>query len=239
MPLIPYPNVPQVDGVPTLARSAKSAVAGSVALGALSGVLWRVLQTRFRWGIYDSDGKALADPSLFTGMIGDAVGALGVLGDTTMSTSAVEFVKEMKVSDFPVEKGSFADYNKVEMPATPTVTLCLSGTESARADFLNAIDAATKSTDLYSVVTPEVTYANYSIDRYSYSRRQARGATLLIVELALREIRQVESTKTTVENKQVDAPKTADATPTVDAGKVQPATPKQSTLKSIFVKLGL
>lgn len=239
MPLIQFPNVPQVDGVPAIARSARASVAGTVALGALSGGLWRVLQTRFRWGVYDSNGKALADPSLFTGLLGDAIGALGVLGDTTMSTHSVEYTKEMKVSDFPVEKGSFADYNKVEMPATPTVTLCLSGTESARADFLNAIDTATKSTDLYSVVTPEVTYAGYSIDRYSYSRRQARGATLLVVELSLREIRQVESTKTTVENKQVDAPKTPGAAPTVDAGKVQPAAPKQSTLKSIFVKLGL
>ena len=239
MPLIQYPDVPQVPGVPALARSSASQIRNTVALGALSGVLWRVLQTRFRWGVYDPDGKPLADPSLFTGILGDAVSALGLLGDTTMSTSSVDYVKEMKVSDFPVEKGSFADYNKVEMPATPVVTLCLSGTESARASFLNAIDAAVKSTDLFSVVTPEVTYANYSIDRYSYSRRQSRGATLLFVELALREIRQVESAKTTVENPQVDSPKTPGAAPATDAGKVQPKTPEQSTLKKAAIKLGL
>jgi hypothetical protein len=36
-----------------------------------------------------------------------------------------------------------------------------------------------------------INYVNYSIERYRYARRASAGATLLIVEVSLKEIRQV------------------------------------------------
>jgi hypothetical protein len=108
-----------------------------------------------------------------------------------LSTFSFDYIREAKVSDFPIELGSFAAYNKVQNPANPMVTLILDGTENDRTTFLTAMESAVASTDLYSVVTPEVVYVNYSIERFSYSRKASKGATLLYVEVSLKEIRQI------------------------------------------------
>ena len=235
MPNIPFPDVPKFPGVPSLPRSPKFPPLVRSGLGLVQGMLWRVFQVQTRWGIFDSKGKPLGDPAKFTGLVGNALDAAGL--GSTLSTNSVDYSKETKVSDFPIEQGSFASYNKVETPASPIVTLCLTGSENNRRTFLEAIDKAVKSTDLYSVVTPEVTYIDYSIERYNYSRRSSKGATLLIVEITLKEIRQVSALYTTSNKGQVDKPKEAGATPQADNGKVQAQTPKPSTLKSIANKL--
>jgi hypothetical protein len=235
MALIPFPNVPKLPGVPALPRSPNFPPLLRAGLGLVQGMLWRIFQVQTRWGIWDSKGKPLGDPSKFTGPIGNALEAAGL--GSTLSTGSVEYSKETRVSDFPIERGSFASYNKVEQPASPTVTLCLTGSEKNRRTFLEAIDKACKSTDLYSVVTPEVTYVNYSVERYDYSRRSSKGATLLIVDITLREIRQVSAQYTQSNKGQVDQPKEAGATPQADNGKVQAQTPPKSTLKSLADKL--
>jgi hypothetical protein len=235
MPLIPFPDIPQLPGVPALPRSPKFPPLVRAGLGLVQGALWRVFQVQTRWGVFDSQGKPLGDPAKFTGLIGNALDAAGL--GSTLSTDAVEYSKETRVSDFPLERGSFASYNKVETAASPTVTLCLTGSESNRSTFLDAIDKASKSTDLYSVVTPEVTYIDYSIERYNYQRRSSKGATLLLVEITLKEIRQVSAQYTQANKGQVNAPKDAGATPAADNGKVQAKTPDTSTLKSLANKL--
>ena len=228
-------NVPKLPGVPAIPRSAKFPPAARVALGLLQGALWRIFQVQNQWGIFDSKGKPLADPRRFQGLAGDL---LNTLGGTTVSTGALDYSKETKVADFPVERGGFASYNKVETAAAPVVTLCMNGNEGDRKKFLDAIDKATKSTDLYSVVTPEVTYIDYAIERYNYQRRSSKGATLLIVDISLKEVRQVSAQYTqSNKNGQVGDTKEAGATPQVDSGKVQAQTPKASTLKSLADKL--
>jgi len=234
MPLITYPNVPRSPGVPLVPRSLNFSAVPTVALGAIQGALWRALRVS-NWGIYDSKGKALGDPAMFTGILNSVIESIGLGLSSTWSTDSVDYNKETSVSEFPVERGGFAAYNKVEHPATPTVRLCLQGTEAQRTTFLNAIDKATKSLDLYSVVTPEVKYLNYSVERYDYQRRANRGATLLIVSLMLKEVREVSAQFTIT--KQVNKPKESGATPQADTGKVQPKKLEQSTLDSVFDKL--
>lgn len=224
MALIPFPNVPNSPGVPLIPRSPNFPPLAGIGLGALEGIIWRSFQIDSRWGIFDSQGNAVGNPQ---NLILETIG----LG-STLSTKSVEFVKETRVSDFPLEKGGFASYNKVEMPAEPVVTLCVSGSESARQAFLSDIDKACKSTDLYSVVTPEITYANYAIEKYNYQRRSDKGCTLLQVEIALKEVREVSAQFTKA------APKQPDAAPQVDNGKVQAQQPSVSTLKSITDKIG-
>lgn len=235
MPLIPFPNIPNVPGVPAIPRSPNFPPALRASLGVLQGLLWRVLQVQTRWGIFDSKGRPLGDPSKLSGLVSNALDAAGI--GSTLSTGSVEYSKETRVSDFPIEQGSFASYNKVETAASPAVTLCLTGSESNRRSFLEAIDAACKSTDLYSVVTPEVTYINYSVERYNYQRRSSKGATLLIVEINLKEIRQVSALYGMANPGGIDAPKDPGATPQSDSGKVQATTPPTSTLKSLANKL--
>lgn len=233
MPLIPYPNVPPLPGVPLLPRLPGQQFAGRTILGVLNSALWRLTQVQTRWGVFDSRGRPILDNGLFRGLLGVFIGTLG--GDN-LSTGSVEYSKETKVSDFPVEGGKFAAYNKVENPATPTVTMRFSGSEGERKRFLDTIDAAVKSTDLFSVVTPEVTYLNYTIERYSYRRSPDNGAYLLTVELYLREVRQVTALYTVVPRTQIAQPKDAGAAPKVDGGKVQPKAPDKSTLKKLSEK---
>ena len=237
MALIPFPNVPKLPGVPALPRSPNFPPLLKAGLGLVQGMLWRIFQVQTRWGIWDSKGKPLGDPSKFTGLIGNALEAAGL--GSTMSTNSVDYSKETRVSDFPIEGGAFASYNKVETPASPQVVLCFQGSERERKTFLDAIDAACKSTDLYSVVTPERDYQGYTVERYNYARHNSKGATLLIVEITLKEIRQVSALYTTSNKGQVDKPKEPGATPQADNGKVQAQTPDVSTLKSVFKKLGI
>lgn len=235
MAFIQFPNIADVLGVPPLPRSPRFPPVAQVAVSLIQGIVYRAFQVQTQWGIYDSNGRPLGDPSKFKGLLGGAIESIGL--GSTYSTNAVDFSKETRVSDFPLERGGFAQYNKVEMPANPIVTLCLDSNESGRRAFLEAIDKATLSTDLYSVVTPEVTYINYSIERYNYQRRSEKGATLLLVELSLKEIRQVSALFSIANAGQLVAPKNAAATPPVDNGKVQAKTPGPSVLKSIANKL--
>lgn len=236
MAQIPFPNVPDVPGVPAIPRSPNFPPTVQTAVGLLQGMLWRFFAVETQWGIFDADGKPLGDPNGFSDITSDVLQSLGLdlwgVGSTA-STGAINYSKETKVSDFPIEEGSFASYNKVETPGAPVVTLCFSGNESTRKQFLNNIDAACKSTDLYSVVTPEVQYVGYSVERYGYQRRAASGMTLLVVEITLKEIRQVSAQYAKATNAQLGVAKNPDAEPNLDNGKVQPQAPKDSVLTGI------
>jgi hypothetical protein len=238
MARIPYPNVPQYPGVPQIPRIPSVPTVRKTSLGLVQGNLWKATQSRVQWGILDSKGKFLADPSKMSGFLGafvsSAASSLGIPGlSATLSTKSVDYSKEFKISDFPVEKGGFASYNKVELPATPIVTLCFSGTERERATFLSAIDKAAKSLELYTIATPERNYPDHLIERYTYQRTSQNGATLLTVELTLREVREVELTFTQAETK-TPAPKSESAAPNTNTGKVQAVTKDTSFLKDKF-----
>jgi len=245
MPDIPFPNVPAYPGVPLLTRPVASAIASSpvlaIALGTVETLLLNALQQPPKWGIFDSSGNQLGINSLTTQEQIQAAISNAVTGSTltVLSTLDMGYTKESRVADFPVEGGGFATYNKVETPGNPTVTLALSGTESDRTAFLAALDDACTSPDLYNVVTPTVTYTNYTIERYTYARRATRGATLLIVEISLKEARSVSASLTKVAASPIIAPQAASATPQTNSGMTQGKTPDTSTLRSIAAKLGI
>ena len=231
---IPFPSVPSYPGVPALTRPANAALAAtpvlSVTAGAVENILITALQSAPQWGIFDSDGNQV-------GIAPNSQSALQAIGSTllsqltgssqpSLSTGDMEYVREGRISDFQIEQGSFASYNKVQMPANPTVTLILQGSANDRTYLLDALEAACISTDLYSVVTPEYVYVNYSVERFSYQRRPQRGVTLLVVEVVLKEIRPVTSSYAAV---QIVQPQDAASTPTESNGITQPAAPPAST----------
>lgn len=236
MPFIPFPNVPNVPGVPALPRlpGINTDTIVRAAIGIAQGALWSALQIDTRWGIFDQNGIPLANPSQFSGVTATILNSAGL--SSTLSTVSVDYTKETQISDFPVERGYFANYNKVETPGSATVNFAFTGTESERSQFLDAIDSASKSTDLYDVVTPEMTYVQYNIEGYGYQRRAERGATLLIVELHLKEIRQVSAQYINTQT-QAKSPANSDAAQKINSGKVQPLSPAQSVLHSISNKI--
>lgn len=218
-------------GVPPLLNDAILAADLAVALTTISLSLLSALQSPQQWGIYDSSGNELGASS---GLNFLESAALALVSQPTItSTVKVGYLKEMKTANFPIEAGGFANYNKVEMPGCSTVSLTYSGGQSGRASFLAAIDTACKSMNLYSVVTPEVTYANVSLDRYTYDRTAQRGANLITVEITLQEIRQVTATYSTATTPTIANPASTTAAAATNGGMVQPTTPGTSVLQSI------
>jgi hypothetical protein len=229
VPLYPFPDVPIAPGVPALVRSAVTSQPVNIVLGVTGAALLGALQSQQQWGIYDSDNNQLG------GVDGLSLVESLVSQPTILSTVDVAYTRETRSANFPVEEGSFASYNKVQTPASPVVTLALTGSSSDRTAFLNALEAACISTDLYSVVTPEVQYIGYSLDRFSYKRAAGKGATLIVVEIALEEIRQVSASYTTAATPVV-SPVNPAATTQTNAGNVQASAPDQSTLQSMYTK---
>lgn len=201
MPIISvplYPDVPNVAGVPSVLRapgnvtiSTDPSLIVADAIGILQNVLTPV------WGVFDDTGLPVA------------------VADTTLM---LEYMADSRVANYPQEQGAFGSYNKVQMPYRATVTLVCGRTVADREAFLAAIDTAKQSTDLYTIVSPEGTYANANVMAYDYRRTTRNGATLLIVNLHIEEIRQTG----TAAFANTQNPASADA---VSQGQVQSQTP--------------
>lgn len=164
MPLIPYPDVPPYPGVPQLAGTVGLPTISLLTADApgLSGLV-----TAPQWGIYLDDALVVECDS-FVGL---------------------DYSREYNVASFPVERGSFANYNKVATPYTQRVSLSRGGTDTELSEFTIALETAMDSLDLYTVLTAGVVYINANIIRVSYSRYAQNGVSLLVAEVTLQEIR--------------------------------------------------
>lgn len=242
MPNIPFPDVPEYPGVPPLLRAGNAALASvpalAIGIGALEGILGNALQQPLSWGIFDSQGNQLGVNGSGNNILSALENQLTGSSSPTLSTLSFDFTRESKVSDFVVEEGGFAAYNKVRLASNPVVELAFTGSLDARASFINALDAASGTTDLYSIVTPEVLYVNYNIERYRIQRRADKGVTLLVFEISLIELRQVSATFTQGTSAPITNPQNASATSTVNNGITQ-AGPQDSTLLKGARGLGL
>lgn len=166
-----YPVVPQALGVPALLRSGAQ-ILDTITLGKLGigDALTSIIGAEpIKWGVFDADGKSIGDYD---------------------SLVASDYQNESRISDYPVEQGSFASYNKVDNPFDVAVTLNCGGDEARRAAFLTACESARKSREFYTVVTPEYTYKNVNFIGLNYRRSLRDGAYMLSVQLVGREVRE-------------------------------------------------
>jgi hypothetical protein len=194
---------PFLPGIPPLLTKVIPAVA-TLAAGTLADLLQSFAPV---WGVFDEFGKQVLTPDTFLG---------------------IEYINSHRVSDYPLEKGSFAYYNKVQEPFSARVKVAKSGTETDRITFLNAIDALSKSLLLYTLITPEETYKSVSIERYDYLRETRNGAGIIIANIHFVEIRLAElqfSTASTVPAAQITNPTTTTGTasPTATVPQAQKA----------------
>lgn len=192
MPLITFPNVPQVPGVPAVLRGITIPTLPQILNIGLSGLASLIFGTPL-WGIFNKDGDKVLNPDSFLG---------------------IRYRNGARISDFPVEAGSFGSYNKVQTPFDAAVQMAISADLATRRQFLVLLSAMIQTTDLYSVVTPEISYPSVNMVNYNYSRSDQQGATLLIVELQFEEVRQTAVTQYS----QVQQPSGADP---VNDGQVQ------------------
>jgi hypothetical protein len=180
-----YPNVPPLPGVPPLLQPPGGLQYILPILATIAGAGFGPQLSQ--WGIFGQDGTPL--------LIADSV-------------FSVDYARDYKISDYPQEQGSFQSYNKVQTPYRSTVTFLVGDPEN-RVEFLNSIEAACASLNLYVVVTPEITYANANLTHYSYRRAVANGVTLLSIDVGVEEVRitatsQTSTTTTPTGNVSID-----------------------------------
>lgn len=208
-----FPNVPMAPGVPQLLRSSTAApipAAPPVLQPALNGALWQAAQSDPVWGVFDSDNNPVLTPD-----------------------SIIDFSnrQEYRISDFPVQQGQFASYNKVRLPFDIAIKMTSGGTVSDRTQFLSEVDQVAASTDLYMIVTPEKTYFGVNATHVEVTRRGKDGAFWLDdVEVHFRQIVQVTAQYSTTTIQPTENAQNPAAVPAINAGQVQPQVPSAATV---------
>lgn len=109
----------------------------------------------------------------------------------------IDVKNESKVLTSPIEKSSFAAYNKVETPLDVVITGASQQDGATQSAILNALNKLVSGAELVDIVTPTAVYFKMTLESYSYKRTATDGASLLVVELHAIEVREVETTRVT------------------------------------------
>ena len=192
-----YPNVPVAPGVPPVFRAGQPDTGEQPRKTDGAGAANNQASSAPRWGVFDASGASVI---------------------TVDSVVRLEYLREFRISTYPVETGGFASYDKVATPADVRVLLVRGGSDDNRRAFLRDLDRLVASTQLYTVVCPEVSYANVNVVKYDYRRSSENGVTLIAAEVQLSEVR-VSATQVFTNSK---SPAGSDA---VNSGSVQTRTP--------------
>jgi len=190
---------------------------GGVLQGTIAGVLQQV--TGQLGALIQGEASVEAQAEPFQWGIFDASGAPAVVGDSVV---ALDHRREYKISTYPLEKGAFEAYNKVEVPYDLELTITKGGTDADRTAFIASLEKAVKSLELYQVLTPEVTYTSVNVVGYQTRRTADKGATLMHFDISLQNVRT--TAQTAFSNS-----KDPSAAGTSNSGPVQPVTPPAGT----------
>jgi hypothetical protein len=139
----------------------------------------------------------------------------------------------------PIEAGSFAQYNRVVSPVTLTVRLASQGTPSTLQAMIERLQELKTGTEKITLITPMMSYENYMLESFDYRKDEHTGHNVLVVDIRLKEIREIEGQKTTSSVTEPDPPPvTADASAdgscvsAEDCGEVQASYPSSSESSS-------
>ena len=100
---------------------------------------------------------------------------------------------ETQVSDYPIENGAFAAYNKVKRPTGVSVTMIKTGSDVARFAWLTAIrqQEAQFPNALYTLVSPQGVYVDFTLQGINYETRPDKGSNILYLTLQFTEVPQI------------------------------------------------
>lgn len=162
--MVPPVSVPNVPGVPNVIFAAASAALP-------------ILMTADTFGFFDAGGPIWG---LFQS------GAPVIYADTVL---AFDYRQDWSLCDYPLERGGFESYNKVQLPFDVRIRFVQGGSEADRANLLASCHAIAGTLQLFDAVTPEAIYVNVNVKHMDYHRSSQNGVGLLIVDLWLEEIR--------------------------------------------------
>lgn len=196
-------TAPSGPGVPPLLNIYNQAVDVASILTADAEILQRYLAGP-QWGIFMPTVAPPAGASTVQSISSGLTAAAKALGIVAPSRNGyvpllvgnysgdavadVVFTSDAQVPTYPVEQGAFGTYDKVQLPYSAKVTICIGGTIQDRSQALTVIEILKGSTELVNVVTPERTYSSATVTHYDYDRSAAEGAAMLKVALWLQEI---------------------------------------------------
>lgn len=182
MPLIQFPDIPQLEGVPDLNKAA-------VGVAVLSGVAAQIEKYDYLNRLFDRQDKP-KQVRQWEGQWGvyTKEGEVALICDSIVT---VDFKKESQISTHPVEKGGFASYNKVARPFDVAVIMTCSGQKGiSREAFLLTCQLMSDDLSLYNIVTPDLVHEDMNMVGFDYSRKSQSGVSLLTIEAYFTEIRQ-------------------------------------------------
>lgn len=192
------PSIPDFKGLVTSSSDALISFGGASLIRMVFGN---------QWGVYSQFGIPI------------------LLADTVYS---VNYQNTSQVAQAPVEKGTFASYNKVQNPYQASVVVAKGGGDpTMRGLFIAQLEALSNSTLLFNIITPEYVHRNAAIIGYDYARAPNSGARMIVANIHLEEVREV---SVSYETKETANPADSAA---ADGGEVQPQETPTSTLRGI------
>lgn len=147
-----------MNGIPQLMTPPTGSALRS-ALTLAQGAIYDYLSTETKWGIYYAGTPypvivGLSEPSSISGVLSQATSVAGIqslMNGQLMTTEvhidsvvAINQRKGSELSNYRIEDGSFATYNKVEKPRQIQIRLTKGGTEEERGMFLKWLDKRAK-----------------------------------------------------------------------------------------------
>ena len=139
----------------------------------------------------------------------------------------------------PIEKGSFADYNRTINPITISCRLASQGTPSTLQSMIERLQELKTGTEKLTFITPMMTYENFMLESFGYRKDEHTGHNVLVVDVRLKEIREIEGQKTTSSVTEPEPPPVTDdasadgsCVSAEDCGEVQAGYPSSSESSS-------
>lgn len=188
-------------------------------------------------GLVSSGSEALIDlggAAIIRTLFGNVWGLVNEFGVPVLladNVLGISYNSASTIANAPIERGSFASYNKVASPAQAVVQMSKgSGGALGRGAFLAQLQTYEDSTLKFHVITPEILHRNMCIIGLDYARSASEGLQLIVVNVQLEEVREVGVLYSLEE---VKNPSDAE---NVDSGEVQPkdASSNTSILRKLF-----
>lgn len=114
----------------------------------------------------------------------------GVPVVTADTVTAFGYRQEWAIADYPVERGGFESYDKVNVPFRIHLQFASGGSEINRQILIDSIAAIGDTLTLFDAVTPEEVYVGVNVERYEYRRTATNGVGLVTVDMDVLEIRE-------------------------------------------------
>jgi len=123
-------------------------------------------------------------------------------------SSMLEFSaeKSSRLPDEPIEKGSFATYNRVIEPRSITCSLGVSGTAQQLQNEIDRLTTLSENDEKITLVTPEQSYKNMMLESFDYRCDAQNGRGVLYVDLRFKEIREIAPQQTTTSVEEAEEP---------------------------------